>query len=325
MIVYYSGRVLAFDAQTGAPRWSHRFSGDLQRAPYQEDGLLYVQLTDSDLARSGPLYALDPASGNIKATYQPPQGGWFEAIVNNHTLYYRGTFGPGGHAENNILHVVHLPDQKPLWQGPIAPTGLLALTFSAVNGVVYAYVSDGPDQYLVAYDAQNGKQIWQSPAIGIMYYRVTATTILIYGTPGSLTSDRPNPVLYAYDAKTHRLVWHKSFGPNMNISFGGDANTLSLEFSDTSHTDPPQVKRDLIVLNIVDGKVLLQKQSIPATVLEISSGILYLISWDSKSTSDVHGDIYEKGVVDAFKLADGSLLWEWQMGVEAWLLGITII
>jgi outer membrane protein assembly factor BamB len=275
------GPVSALDAQTGALRWSYNFHGRVTD-PYVDDGLLYFSTL---FPLSNALYAVNPATGTITATYTPKQGEWNSPVVVDGVLYY--TVVSAG-SVNSTLYAVQLPGEKLLWQKQLGNVGLFGPdSISVQNGIVYVKVGhDGP---IDAFDAHTGSKLWQSPPIanGVRIVAITDTMIYAASFGGELL---------AFDAHTHALIWHEPFNTYDILVASG---RLYIDYG-------PDIGQ-LAALNAATGKLLWQQsKSNGLGLVGVFNGVVYGENWPNNG---------KDGTIYAFSASNGSQLWAMSTGV----------
>jgi outer membrane protein assembly factor BamB len=324
VIVYYaSGHLVAFNAQTGAERWSHVFSQDFQDAPFQDSGLLYVQILNN-AGNPGLLYQIDPASGTIKDTYDQLQGELWSIAVSNGVLYYIGGNGANEGA-NNRLYAVRLPENTLLWQRLVAPSSqYFALHLSVSGGLVYVGVTptNGENTGAVAaFNARTGQSVWQTPAItgaGTSWQTVGSTVLLDENSVNQNTY-----TIKAYNVYARKLVWQKTlpFSTSSTVTFITDAQDLYIGASDVSGQ-----YYQITALDATTGRTLWQKQvddpvsqNMPQDGLEVQNGVVYYVQVNAQMLESTVGrtTIQRQGNFQdhllALQATDGSPLWTWDI------------
>src|SRR5260221_11700399 len=275
------GPVSALDAQTGALRWSHNFHGRVTD-PYVDDGLLYFSTL---FPLSNALYAVNPATGTITATYTPKQGEWNSPVVADGVLYY---IAVSAGSVNATLSAVQLPGEKLLWQRQLGNVGLFGPdSISVQNGIVYVKVGhDGP---IDAFDAHTGSKLWQSPPIANGVRIVAITDKMIYAA--SFGGE-----LLAFDAHTHALIWHKPFNTYDILVVSG---RLYIDYG-------PDIGQ-LAALNAATGKLLWQQsKSNGLGLVGVFNGVVYGESWPNDG---------KDGTIYAYSASNGPQLWAMSTGV----------
>lgn len=186
----------AFDAQTGATRWTFNPNGQLLSAPAVANGVVY----SGD--RGGHVYALDGTTGAVLWSFQVNVGDGVTdtpAIANGAAYFV---------SENGIAYALSASTGAQLWQSAIGSPGEGVNVSAVDNGVVFV-VSGAPSPStqgeVVALDATTGATKW-----------VAHTPF--YGTNGLALA---NGVIYvstvsngvsAFDEATGALKWQVSVG-----------------------------------------------------------------------------------------------------------------
>lgn len=293
--VITDGPVSALDAQTGALRWSHNFQGRVAAPsldegrvtdPYVDDGLLYFRTLPP---LSDALYAVNPATGTITATYTPEQGEWNSPVVVEGVLYYIANIVVSAASSNAILYAVQLPGEKLLWQKQLSNVGLLGPdSISVQNGVVYLHTF-GPDSTLETFDARTGSKLWHlHVANGVRMFAVTDRVIYAASFGGELL---------AFDAHTHALIWQKPFNVyDIRVASG------------LLYIDYGPVSGQLAALNATTGNLLWQQSKSGGLedLVGIFNGVVYGVSWPNDG---------KDGIIYAFSASNGSQLWTMSTGV----------
>ncbi len=280
------GTLWALDASSGGVRWSRSFDGSgLSLA--MDKGLLYIDVFFGKMS----LYTVNANDGSIIATYTPPQGGWNTPTVVDGVLYY--TVGPR-------LSAVQLPDEKLLWQQQVDAHSLIE-GLSVQNGIVYAQVMGGLDisssgtvGLIVAFDAQSGHKLWQSPANLRGVRKVSMTSKMLYVAAFD--------ALLAYDVYTHKLLWQQPFNAGQMLLASG---VLYLG-NNTSGSD----HADVAALNATTGKLLWQKTNYSgggALLAGVHDGIVYGTFWTGQGV----------GTIYALNAGTGSQLWTMPTGTTS--------
>lgn len=278
--------VSALNAQTGTLRWSHKFSQSVG-SPSIDDGLLYF--AESGFS-SSVLYAVNPATGEIIATYTPIQGQkyWSSPIVVNSVLYYTTT--PN-------LYAVQLPGENLLWQQPVGNHMQFLGEISVLNGVVYTQVmryqqgKQSQAGFIEVFDAQNGHQLWQSPPLPRMVRTATVSDTMIYAAAFD--------ELAAFDIHTHALIWHQPFNTYSILEASGN---LYISYA------PNNVDLfEIAALNATTGKLLWKTNNSNGIELtDVLNGVIYGVGWSSDG---------KEGTVYALNASTGSQLWTISTGV----------
>ncbi len=196
-MVYAGGgdnHLYAFDAQTGATRWTFNPNGELISSPTVANGVVYS--TD----RGGHVYALDGTSGAVLWSFQVGVGdgvGQTPAAANG-AVYFVTVDG--------IAYALNASTGAPLWQSAIGSPGE-GINMPAVdNGVVFV-VSGAPypstQGEVVALDATTGATKWTA------YTPFYGTSGLALANGMIYVSTISNGV-YAFDEATGALKWQVS-------------------------------------------------------------------------------------------------------------------
>lgn len=173
-----SGEVHAFDAQTGARRWTHSFEleGKLQNSAFG-GGVSYDNGRVFATNGVGEVIALDAESGNQIWKVKPAG-----PLRGSPTIAFNTVFVM---TQDNQIHALSAATGEPEWNetGSIAQAGVFGVAAPAAGqGTVIAGYSSGE---LVAYRYENGRTLW-SDALA----RTSISTAV-----GSLTDIDADPII----------------------------------------------------------------------------------------------------------------------------------
>jgi outer membrane protein assembly factor BamB len=213
--------VLALNAENGKLRWSYEITGDgLDTMDLAvSDGTLYVGTggysksaekkvyTKQDTKRPGPpadgmLYAFDPATGAVHATYH------LTGVAVNNIAVVKGIVYASA---SDGLHAINLEEGKQLW---FAPIKLDNTTPHVIDGVVYTVIThdtktNSTQSYIAAFDANTGNKLWQTDWLQGQAFDLTVANNAVYvGILQGGTVFRGK--LYAYDTHQGNLLWEKT-------------------------------------------------------------------------------------------------------------------
>lgn len=283
--LYLAGQLYALDANDGHIRWIKQ--GLSVGQLYMDDGLLYIR--DNFLSPSGTLYALDPANGQIKASYKAPATGWDIKAVVNGTLYYTSSTG---------IFAMRLSNQTQVWHQELASNQRVE-DLQVKNGMVYATVmtlwtggTPVTTGLIIAFDARTGAKKWETSAMpmGVRTSEITNTTIYS-ASVGELD---------AFNALTGKHLWQQGIDTTRLLF---DADTLYISYM----INPPA--GGIAALKPEDGshvwETSLNAVQEAGSPLGVQNGVIYTVSNDGKG---------QNRAIDAFKADDGSHLWRLPIG-----------
>ena len=117
------GIVRAYDATTGAPKWSRGIGSEVRSSPAVDGGVVFIGSDDHQL------HALHRDDGTPlwSATVDPNYGGSTAPATVGGVVYVAGTAVVSAFAESN---------GSPVWTSPIANAGVLSSP-AVANGVVF--------------------------------------------------------------------------------------------------------------------------------------------------------------------------------------------
>jgi outer membrane protein assembly factor BamB len=204
-----SGRTRAFDARTGALRWTHR-SGPNAFVTAIGDGMVVVA------PQYGPLIGLDLATGRERwrfelAEDQGPESG----VVAGGTLFVGTSFPAEGAVDPPVVYALELASGRQRWRAVLDPGTDLQWAAPVVDGgqVLVAdtlsHERSAPASHLHALDTATGRRRWaadlHAPAQGFFADPPVLAGGLAYLPTAS-------GKLLAVDTRAGREVWRDDSG-----------------------------------------------------------------------------------------------------------------
>ncbi|WP_237437370.1 PQQ-like beta-propeller repeat protein [Alteraurantiacibacter aestuarii] len=152
-VVDSDGVIHAFDAATGARRWSHRIqvSGDLNDATFG-GGATFFDGKVFATSGTGDVVALDANSGDEQWRKKPAG-----PLRGSPTVAFNAVYVM---TQDNQIHALAIADGAPLWQDAASSSqsGVFGVAAPAAGqGTIVAGYSSGE---LVAYRYENGRDLW---------------------------------------------------------------------------------------------------------------------------------------------------------------------
>jgi outer membrane protein assembly factor BamB len=235
----------AFDANSGAVRWSHNFSMTLRQTTVVDGKLYSIVFSGGSDHEDYYAYALNPVNGVEYKHYHlvSNSNGYIGFSIVEQTLY--------ANSDNN-LYAFNLADGKQIWHQQIdQKLGFSGL--QVVNGVLYtsstpiASSASWPG-YVYAFNAKTGTQIWRSPTVGDAMFVTVAENVVYLNAnigEGPYTID-------AYNAQNGKALWHRSVGFYVSANnIVVNAGVVYLAGSYGENTP----YRGVIALNAKDGSI----------------------------------------------------------------------
>jgi outer membrane protein assembly factor BamB len=158
--VYFGGfdrTIHAVDAETGQREWTRETGGYIRSSPVLVDGTLYIGgncrilecggSRDLPEQRHGDVFALDPATGDVRWHYRPEKGVISSPAVDGDRLYVASSDG--------VVHALDTETGDRLWS--YETLRLVVSTPAVVDGTVY--IGDWGGQ-VYAIDAATGDEEW---------------------------------------------------------------------------------------------------------------------------------------------------------------------
>jgi len=213
------GVLHAYDAASGAPRWTHSFAvtGDTENAIFgggasYNDGKVYVT------TGLGLVAALDAATG--KEIWQVKPAGPLRGAP---TVAFGSVFVM---TQNNEIHALNAEDGKPIWDesASLGEEGVFGVAAPAAGqGTVIAGYSTGE---LIAYRYENGRQLWSdalsrtslSTSVGVLT-DIDADPIIDHGRVYALGQGGR---MAAYELVTGERIWELNVAGISTPTVAGD-------------------------------------------------------------------------------------------------------
>jgi outer membrane protein assembly factor BamB len=215
------GVVSAFDANTGAPAWQHKFAvtDDVEKSIFgggasYSDGRVYVTTGVGEVA------ALDATSGQEVWKVKPAGPLRGAPTIAFNTIFVM--------TQDNQIHALNATDGKTLWNesGSLGQAGVFGVAAPAAGqGTVIAGYSSGE---LVAYRYENGRTLWSdalartsiSTQVGILT-DIDADPIIDRGRVYALGQGGR---MAAYELVTGQRIWELSLASISTPAVAGDWN-----------------------------------------------------------------------------------------------------
>lgn len=198
------GVVHAFDAQSGARRWTHRMKvDDNQQSAAFGGGASYASGRVFATNGLGEVVALDAQTGQQIWTAQPAG-----PLRGSPTIAFNAVYVM---TQDNQIHALNAADGKPQWNesGSTAQAGVFGVAAPAAGqGTIVAGYSSGE---LVAYRYENGRTLWSdalaltsiSTTVGSLY-DIDADPIVSQGRVYALGQGGR---MAAYELVTGQRIW----------------------------------------------------------------------------------------------------------------------
>lgn len=190
-VVYIGGgdsHVYAFDAATGATRWTFDTHSYLLSSPTVSNGVVYVTV------RNGHVYALDAATGATDWSFLTSRSDLISQTpaVANGAVYFV--------TQGGVAYALDATSGSVLWQAAIGTYSPAVNAPAVANGVVYMVAGAPPQGEVVALDAATGTVKWVALTAFYNMQGLALANGLVYA---SVVSGG----VYAFDASTGALVW----------------------------------------------------------------------------------------------------------------------
>ncbi|MBI5388045.1 MAG: PQQ-like beta-propeller repeat protein [Verrucomicrobia bacterium] len=141
----YAGRMVAWDANTGAEKWSVATGGPIGHSPALANGTLFFGSMDRKL------YALDAATGKTNWTFEAGEGIWVSPCA------FKGLVLFG--ARDGLFHAVAAASGQPVWR---FQTGDRILTTASISEDGRRVVFASEDMHVYCLNVADGALVWKS-------------------------------------------------------------------------------------------------------------------------------------------------------------------
>ena len=141
----YAGTLHAWDAATGAEKWTFKAGGPIGHSPAFDDGVLYFGSMDRGL------YAVDVRTGKERWRFEAGEGFWTSPVV------HAGLVMAG--ARDGVFYAVKAADGKPAWS---FRTGDRILQTASVTEDGARVVFGSEDMRVHCLGVKDGKPAWTS-------------------------------------------------------------------------------------------------------------------------------------------------------------------
>ncbi|MPZ97487.1 MAG: PQQ-binding-like beta-propeller repeat protein, partial [Propionibacteriales bacterium] len=208
-----SDQVIAFDAATGAVKWTRDVGASVFAGPTVGDGHLLVASADD--AR---LVALDPVTGLEQWSLERSEhddsfiGG---ASISDGVAYITTTHENG--ADGSVL-AIDVTSGELLWEDKDAGDGQGSTPAVYGDVVISGSHSLG---VVVARDRASGKAVWRHSESGPI-----SSSLLVSGDGYVVAGSQLDNSVFALDAATGQVVWEEHLGANVTTSAAYDEGTL---------------------------------------------------------------------------------------------------
>lgn len=181
----------------GSSIWQKWYSGRMQASfAIWDDKLIFP-------TSSGPLYAVDPESGDIIWENSDSEGGYWDTspCIVDGVIYIGG--------EDGNIHAIDALSGQLVWETLIYPISSIEATPAFCNGIVIS----GNRETIFAVEAVDGSVIWQNDR-GLHGSATIADGLVYWGAWGGSLVDPDS--IYAADVSTGEVVW--SYMPDSTIT-----------------------------------------------------------------------------------------------------------
>lgn len=320
-----NGKVSALNASSGSIRWSYRSQGKLNLLSGPHNGDLATPITFSNdvlyIASSIGIEAVNTTDGSL--LWQATIGGVLAVpIVNDGVIYTDG---------GEKLFALSAKDGKVLWSQTMSSPSFVSGAVAVSDGIVYASTASAQSNGISAFQATNGKLLWQqnltpqfwAVANGILY----------------LTDPRGGGI-FALNGQNGSSLWKSStqtlfgFASNVVYTFGGDYYIYALNATDGSviwqskdsffwHATPDLTNG--IIYAATSGNSVAALNPANGSLLWTSSafkGNIYLTGKGGEGPFVFYeqNNQYTAGTVAALNSNDGSVKWNTSVGYTTEIL-----
>lgn len=157
----YAGNVYAWDAPTGAERWTFKTGGAIGHSPTLSEGTLFAGSMDRKL------YAIEAATGKARWQFEAGEGIWVSPVV------WRGLVMFG--ARDGIFYALESATGRLKWS---LPTGDRILTTASISEDGQRVIFASEDMHAYCLDVETGKQLWRSRKLAGLSLRDYAPVVV---------------------------------------------------------------------------------------------------------------------------------------------------
>lgn len=210
--------VVALNAQDGSVFWQKSPTNLALQDMVVGDGTIYVSAIVSRTPDTSVIYAFDARKGTAKKSY-PLDLANITMTWNTGKLYLGTDKG---------LTVLNAQDGKVVWQDLVSNADQFHATRPyIVNGVVYSAFNNTSElqgmsrSYLVAYNSQSGKKLWQTNELPDQLYDLTVSgQELYFGLMHSIGGDGSafGGTIYAYNTHTGKADWNTEVDGEVSVA-----------------------------------------------------------------------------------------------------------
>jgi outer membrane protein assembly factor BamB len=301
--------LVALKADTGKERWVQPLTEKPFVAPMYmalDDGVIYVetqivQSHGSNNVMNYTIYSFSAKDGKRGSTYLVPENGYpFVMTVQKSVLYLPIEKG---------LYAIDVRSKKQLWQWKGTPPegqgqSLVIRKPYILNGVLYTAIVDANEagagqSRVAAFNAENGKLLWQSDAFAGEAAAPTVVNGVMY--VGS-TIPKTGPfegALYAFDATNGRQIWKVTTSGGVQWSpFVSNGVVYASVYAGM------ELKESVLAVDLKTGRQRWQHQ--------IEKGLMTTPYEQDGVVYEATG--FDKGTLYALNASDGSQKWTLDVG-----------